>query len=92
MKLIDGDELLEILCRSDVSTREKIAEIVRNQPEIKGKDTKKYINNMLYLEKRLTDCIHQHIEAYLRNIPDDVYKHLQYIIEEEVTWNRRKQP
>lgn len=90
MKLIDGDELLEILCCSDVSTREKIAEIVRSQPEIKNKDTKKYINNMLYLEKRLTDCIHQHIEAYLRNIPDDVYEHLQYILEEEVAWNRRK--
>ena len=82
MKLIDGDELLEILWRSDVSSREKIDEIVRSQPEIKDKNTRKHINDMLYLEKRLTDCIHQHIEAYLRNIPDDVYRHLQYVIDE----------
>ena len=82
MKLIDGDELLEILWRSDVSSREKIDEIVRSQPEIKDVNIKKHINDMLYLEKRLTVCIHQHIEAYLRNIPDDVYRHLQYIIDE----------
>lgn len=82
MKLIDGDELLEILWRSDISSREKIDEIVRSQPEIKDTNTRKHINDMLYLEKRLTDCIHQHIEAYLRNIPDDVYRHLQYVIDE----------
>lgn len=82
MKLIDRDELLEILWRSDVSSREEIDEIVRSQPAIKEVNIKKHINDMLYLEKRLTDCIHQHIEAYLRNIPDDVYEHLQYVIDE----------
>ena len=82
MKLINGDELLEILWRSDASSREKIDKIVRNQPEIKDKNIRQYIGNMLSLEKRLTNCIHQHIEEYLRDIPDDVYSHLQYILDE----------
>ena len=34
MKLIDADELLECLWREDVSSREKIAEIVNRQPII----------------------------------------------------------
>lgn len=32
--LIDRDELIEVLARSDVSTREKIAEIVQKQPVV----------------------------------------------------------
>lgn len=32
--LIDRDELIEVLVRSDVSTREKIEEIVQTQPVV----------------------------------------------------------
>ena len=34
MTLIDRDELLEQLWRSDVSSREKIDEIIRNRPVV----------------------------------------------------------
>ena len=34
MKLIDADELLECIWREDVSSREKIVEIVNRQPII----------------------------------------------------------
>lgn len=35
MRLIDADELLERIDRSDVSSREKIIDVIRNAPNIK---------------------------------------------------------
>ena len=46
--------------------------------------TRKYIADMLYLEKELTTRIHQHIDAYLRGYdePGDVYRVLEGVISE----------
>ena len=52
-------------------------------------EDKKHINDILYLEKQLIDCIHQHIEAYMRNYDDDIYKHLRYIIDEHEGYSKK---
>ena len=34
MRIIDGDELIECISREDVDTREKIINLIKNQPTI----------------------------------------------------------
>lgn len=60
MRSIDATELFEDMMRADVSSRDKIAEIIEKQPTIKSIDPNKMINNF----RRLSNEYMQKSEHY----------------------------
>lgn len=73
MRKIDGDELLEVLMRSDVSSREKIAEIVRQQPEVKDRALKKLERNFRKLSNEHMSTADYHMgKAHAYAIAADI--------------------
>jgi hypothetical protein len=60
MRPIDATELFEDMMRADVSSREKIAAIIKKQPTIKGIETNKMINHF----RRLSNEYMQKSEHY----------------------------
>ena len=49
MRKIDADELLEVLQRSDVSSRDKIEKIVKQQPTVREETLEKLLKRFLDL-------------------------------------------
>ena len=47
MRIIDGDELIECISREDVDTREKIINLIKNQPTIKSMNKDEFYDKLV---------------------------------------------